>query len=136
MMKVYKKSYLGFWLWMLGFCLACTGCIFLPEMDVQIILAIIDNIMTIGVFILTLIIYLTECIYWYNGTSFEAAAAAGSVRRKRFAFAHMKRFGLFALVFLLYNVLSIVIGIPWGVDIAVVLVGIVGVALSTLKIKL
>lgn len=132
----YKKSYLGFWLWMLGFCALYFMCIFLPEMKIQVLIAILDNIMTIGCFVLTLIIYLNEKIYWYNGTDYEVALNAGSERRKAFALAHMKCFGGFAGIFLVYSVISILIGIPYGIDIVVVTVGIVVTALSTIRIKL
>lgn len=48
----------------------------------------------------------------------------------------MKRFGYFALAFLIYSIISIMIGIPYGIDITVAVVGIVAVAISTIKIKL
>lgn len=132
----YKKSYLGFWLWLLAMCALSFMCAFLPEMDEQIMIAIIDNIMTSSCFVLTVIVYLTENIYWYNGTSYEDALNAGKERRKKFALAHMKRFGIFAGVFLLYSVISILLGIPYGVDIVVVVAGLVITAISTVKIKL
>lgn len=135
-MKEYKKSYKGFWLWMLGFCLAYVPCVFLPKTDIQILIAILDNIMTIGCFVLTFIIYKTEYVYWYSGTGFEEAKNAGSQRRKKFALEHMKRFGYFALFFLVYSVASILIGIPYGFDITVVTIGIIAVAISTINIKL
>lgn len=132
----YKKSYLGFWLWILGFCSAYFLCAFLPNMRTQLLVAILDNIMTISTFILTLIIFLSENIYWYNGTEYEEALAAGSERRKTFALAHMKCFGGFAAGFFVYSLLSILLGIPYGVDIAVVTIGLVITAIRTIKIKL
>ena len=95
-MKEYKKSYVGFWAWMLLFCIAEIGVCFIPEKNVQIVIALVDNIMVIGCFTLTFIVYLTESVYWYNGISYEEAKEAGSERRKKFALVHMKRFGYFA----------------------------------------
>ena len=135
-MEKYKKSYWGFVLWLIGFCVACFACVFLPKTSTQILIAVIDNIMIIGCFILTFIIYKTEYVYWYNGTCYEEAKEAGTERRKKFALLHMKRFGYFALAFLIYSIVSVWIGLPYGIDIAVATIGIVGVAISTINIKL
>ena len=135
-MEVYKKSYSGFVIWIIGFCVVVVGACFLPNLSTQLTLAVVDNASTIGIFILTLLIYQTESVYWYNGTSYEDAKAAGSERRKAFAMAHMKRFGYFALAFLAYTVVSLMLGIPYGFDIVIACVGILIAALSTLRIKL
>ena len=135
-MEVYKKSYTGFVIWLIGFCVLTVGACFLPNLNTQLTLAVVDNACTIGIFILTFLIYQTEYVYWYNGTSYEDAKAAGSERRKAFALAHMKRFGYFALAFLAYTVVSLMLGIPYGFDIVIACVGILIAALSTLKIKL
>ena len=135
-MEVYKKSYTGFVIWLIGFCVFTVGACFLPNLSTQLTLAVVDNACTIGIFILTFLIYQTEYVYWYNGTSYEEAKAAGSERRKAFALAHMKRFAYFALAFLVYTVMSLMLGIPYGFDIGIACVGILIVALSTLKIKL
>ena len=93
-----KKSYKGFIIWMLGFCTICFGTVFLPVKDTGILLRIIDNICTIGITVLAFIIYKTEYVYWYNGTTYEEAVKAGSEKRNAFAWQHMKRFGSFAQV--------------------------------------
>lgn len=111
-MEVYKKSYTGFVIWLIGFCVLTVGACFLPNLSTQLTLAVVDNACTIGIFILTFLIYQTEYVYWYNSTSYEEAKAAGSERRKAFAMAHMKRFGYFALVFLAYTVVSLMLGFP------------------------
>lgn len=135
-MNEYKKSYKLFILWIIGTIITSFLPAFLHEMKLQIMLAIVDNILTIDIFLLTLIIYLTESVYWYNGTTFEQARDAGSKRRKAFAAAHMKRFGIFALAYLVYSILSILIGLPSALDVVVVVIGIVVVAISTINIKL
>ncbi|MCI5502305.1 MAG: hypothetical protein MR409_10420 [Lachnospiraceae bacterium] len=56
--------------------------------------------------------------------------------RKSFALEHMKRFGYFAFCYLIYSIISIIIGIPYGIDIAVAGMGIVVAAVSTVTIKL
>lgn len=135
-MEVYKKSYTGFVVWFIGFCVVVVGACFLPNLGTQLTLAVVDNASTIGIFILTLLIYQTESVYWYNGTSYEDAKAVGSERRKAFALAHMKRFGYLALIFLAYSVVSLMVGIPYGFDVAIACAGILIVALSTIKLKL
>ena len=132
----YKKSYFGFWMWLIGFCGLYTLCCFLPKLEIRLLIAILDNIMSIGIFILTLIIYITEKIYWYNSTDYETALNAGSERRKAFAMAHMKRFGGFAALYLVYSIISILTGIPYGIDITVAVIGTIVAALSTISIKL
>lgn len=69
-------------------------------------------------------------------SAMNEAKEAGSERRKKFALVHMKRFGYFALAFFLYNVVSVLVGVPYGVDITIACVGLVIVAFSTMKIKL
>ncbi len=138
-MNDYKKSYKGFVLWLIGFCAACTLCVFpsiLYDYSTKISLAIVDNVMIIGCFILSFIIYKSEAVYWYNSTNYEDALAAGSERRKKFALKHMKRFGYFALAFLIYNILSILTGIPYGIDITIACIGLIAAAVSTINIKL
>ena len=48
----------------------------------------------------------------------------------------MKRFGYYALAYLIYSFVSVWIGVPYGIDITVATIGIVGVAISTINIKL
>lgn len=124
----YRKRYRGFIIWLIIYCAACFIGLILPIEDAQIIVAITDNVMIIGVFVLTLMIYLNENIYWYNAITFEAALAAGSPRRKAYALAHVKRFGIFAGEFLIYSVLSIALGFPMILDIIIAMVGLVAVA--------
>ena len=131
-----KKSYKGFIIWMLGFCAVCFILPFYPVKDTGVLLRIIDNICTIGIALLAFIIYKTEYVYWYNGTTYEEAVKAGSERRKAFAWQHLKRFGLFALVFLVFSVMMQVMNMTYWIDIIVAVIGLVAVAISTINIKL
>ena len=56
-MEVYKKSYTGFVIWLIGFCVLTVGACFLPNLSTQLTLAVVDNACTIGIFILTFLIY-------------------------------------------------------------------------------
>lgn len=131
-----KKSYTGFVVWLIGFVVLIMLPSFLPTEDIGLIVRLIDNIMTISLEILMLIIYKTEKVFWINGVSYEAAVEAGSDRRRAYALRYVKRFGIFAATFLLYSVIAQVLRLPFEIDIAAVTVGIVVCAFSTIQFKL
>lgn len=136
-MKEYKKSYLGLWLWVIGFCAASFSVLFFPEgTNNHLLIFVITNVISIGIFILLLMIYLLESVYWINGTTFEAAEKAGSERRKEFAMLHVKPFAFFAAAYLVYSTVSLLVNFPFGIDIAINCIGIIVAAFSTLKYKL
>lgn len=130
-----KKSYKGFWMWMIGYVVCCFAVVFLP-MGGDLMTRVVLNMCTLGVAVLTLIIYLTQYIYWYNGTSYEAALEAGPVRRKMYAFRHMKLFGGFALLYLIVSVILQITGVSIAWDIGIVTVGMIVVAFMSIPIKL
>ncbi|MGN0514899.1 MAG: hypothetical protein ACI4GD_11525 [Lachnospiraceae bacterium] len=132
----YKKSYKGFVIWMVLFIICMFACAFVPTEDGNLITLLIDNIMTIGMALLTWLIYKNEKIYWYTGLSYEDAKKAGSEQRKEYAMKHFKRFGIFAGIYLVYSIIALLFDIPIGVSITIVLIGLVGAALSTMNIKL
>lgn len=134
-MEEYKKSYKGFIVWIVLFFVVNVGVCFLP-LEAGSMLRIIDNICTLGVALLTYIIYKTEQIYWYSGISFAEARDAGSEKRKIFAWKHLKRFGLFAIIFLIYSVIVQSLAVSYWSDVVIAVVGMIGVAVSTINIKL
>lgn len=131
-----KKSYKGFWLWMLIFLVTMFGSALLPIEDTAVITRITTNICVLNVVLLAFIIYKTECVYWYNGTEYKDAVEAGTERRKAFAWSHLKRFGIFAVVFLVYSLVSYFLKIPYGIDVAVATIGMCVTAICTIRIKL
>ena len=54
-MEIYKKSYTGFVIWLIGFCVIVVGACFLPNLGTQLTLAVVDNASTIGIFIFMLV---------------------------------------------------------------------------------
>lgn len=132
----YEKSYKGFVIWIILFCGTMIAPGFLPIGNGDIVVRLMSNVCTFGVAILTFIIYRNEKIYWYNGTTYEEALSAGSDRRKAFAWKHFLRFGMFALVFLIYSVIAQLAGIRSMIDFVVLTIGLVGVAFTTIGIKL
>lgn len=121
---------------MLIFLITMLGSALLPIEGGEILLRISMNVCILNVALLAYIIYKTECVYWYNGTDFKEAAEAGSERRKEFAWKHLKRFGGFAIVFLVYSIISYQLKIPCITDAAVAIIGMFVAAFSTIKIKL
>ena len=59
--------------------------VLLPKMDSHLQIVIYMNIVVISIFVLSLIIYLTENVYWYNGVEFSEALEAGTEKRKAIA---------------------------------------------------
>ena len=131
-----KKSYKGFLLWMLIFVVTMLGCALLPIEESAVLTRIVMNVCVLNIVLLAFIIYKTEYVYWYNGTEYKQAVEAGSERRKAFAKKHLKRFGVFAVLYLAYSVVAQLSQVPYGVDIAIASVGMVVVAISTIKFKL
>ena len=131
-----KKSYKGFVIWMIAFIIITIGITFLPVSDAAIMARIVDNISTFGVAVLAFMIYKTENIYWYTGVSFEEAQKAGSERRKKYAWNHFKRFGLFSLGFCLFSIIAQILHMGIWIDIVALTAGLVMVAVSTMKFKL
>ena len=80
-----KKSYRGLVWWMLGFVAGMLAIAFLPLEDAGLILRVLFSFTAADVALLAYIVWRTEQVYWYNGTEYEAAVAAGSERRKAFA---------------------------------------------------
>lgn len=130
-----KKTYKGLILWMAGFVAVSIGIVFLPVGSV-VMTRMAANCCSLGITLLAFIIYKTEYVYWYNGTSYEDAVKAGRERRKAFAWKHFLRFGIFSLAFLLFSVIMHLLNMSFWIDFGVLLVGIVAVAISTIRCKL
>lgn len=133
---MYKKRYTGFWLWMLGFLAAMLGICFLPLENEAQMMRLVLLLMVWGVAGMTLIIWRTESVYWYNGTSFEEAEAAGSERRKEFAWKHLRIFGGYAMGLTLFVALMLWLNASVWIDFTIGTLGLVAAALMTIPIKL
>jgi len=131
-----KKSYRGFVWWMLGFVAGMLAIAFLPLEDAGVILRVLFSFTAADVALLAYIVWRTEQVYWYNGTEYEAAVAAGSERRKAFAWRHFRIFGWYALGQVAFCLAMHLMGLPWWIDIIVFCVGLCAAAFSTIKIRL
>lgn len=134
--KEYKKSYIGLVLWLVFFIAAMTGAAFLPIDDKNISIRITINLCTTSVALLSLTIYLTGYVYWYNGIDYDTAKEAGEKRRKAYAKKHFVRFGIFAAVCIVFSVVGQLVSMNYGIDVTVVSIGMIVTAISTVGIKL
>ena len=131
-----KKSYTGFVVWMIVFTAGLMSFALLPTEDGGLLTRGIMNWTTAAMAYLTWHVWRTEQIYWYTGVSYEEAEAAGSERRKRYAWRHFRIFGGFALGMLAFSCAMHLLGLPWWVDILVGGVGLCAAAFCTMPIKL
>ena len=135
-MNQYKESYKGLVGMILGFVVLMFLFPFLTDLQGKFTAVISMNLVNLWVALLALVIYKTECIYWYNGVSYEDAENAGSERRKAYAMQHLRRFGIYAGAFVLYSLVSCIVGFHIAIDFIIAGIGIVSVAVSTIRIKL
>ncbi len=131
-----RKSYRGFLLWLLAF----TGSMFLmpllPLKDEALLTRLILVLCDIWIAVLAYIIFRTEHIDWYNGIDYKTALQAGSARRRLYAWRHLKRFGLFALISVVVSAGLQLLHAPIWIDIVFFCVGLIAVAISTIRIRL
>ena len=131
-----KKSYTGFVLWMIGFVALMFAIVFVPSEDFQLPMRLIMLLMAWGVASLTFIVWRTEYVYWFNGTTYEDAVAAGHERRKAFAWRHVKVFGRFALLMTAVSCATSLLGWSAWIDFAFGTVGMIVAACRTIPFKL
>jgi len=131
-----KKSYQGFVFWMIAFIACSFGVVFIPVEDEKILLRLVMNVCMLSIALLAFIIYKTGYVYWYNGVSYEDAVKAGDERRKAYAWKHFRSFGVFALAFLVFSIVAQVYNISYWWDIVIGTVGIIVVAVGTIRYEL
>ena len=132
-----KKSYKGLHIFFAAFLAGLVGGgvaagLWLPDHAMRVTV----NILGMGMAILCLTVCKTEAVYWFNGTDFEQAAAAGSARRRAFALAHLRRFGIFALCLLAFSIVAALLRLPQWIDFALGAAGLAAVAVSTARLRL
>lgn len=135
--KEYRKSYKPLIVWMLvfPFFMIISGSrVFNADSKTSVLAMMIS--MVISLYILMLIIYKGEYVYWINGgPSFEQAKAAGSERRKEYARAHLNIFYIMMLLSFLYGAVSFLLRLSIWLDIFVILMLVVVAAFKTIPIK-
>ena len=133
---MYKKSYRGFVLGLIVFLVLLLSISFIPALNEHLVMRLIMLLTVWYMAALSFHIWRTEQIYWYNGTAFEDAEAAGSERRKAFAWQHFRIFGVFALVQTVLACAMMLLGWSAWIDFTVGTVGICVACFMTIPIKL
>ena len=133
---MYRKSYTGFVLGVLGYLVLMLGIAFIPGVEAQLAMRLIMLLTAWFMAVLTFYIWRTERVYLYNGTTFEEAEAAGSERRNDFAWKHLRVFGMFALIQTVLACGMHLLGWSAWIDFTVGAVGIVVAACCTIPFKL
>lgn len=129
-----KKTYKGFVLWFIFFCLSMIPIMFIDNISLCIRLCM--SICLLDIVILLYIIYKTEYVYWISGMDYEDAVLVGSKRRKIYAKKHLDRFLLFTLLYLLYTLSAQVLSITYWFDIIIFIVGLIITVISTFHFQL
>ncbi|KAB3536066.1 hypothetical protein F8154_04725 [Alkaliphilus pronyensis] len=135
--NIYKKTYKPLIGWLIGFpvtvIIISRG---LSNLSSKLSTLVLLIFMVISMYLLMLIIYKGEYVYWINGgPNFEEAKSAGSEKRKKYAKAHLDIFFKMLLIALFYGVISLLILLPTVLDILFIFLLIIISALSTIKIK-
>ncbi|MCM1189865.1 MAG: hypothetical protein NC541_11290 [bacterium] len=130
-----NKSYRGFIIWMIAFTAGMVGLSLLPIKDAHLTARICHVACAAGIEALTLVIYKTEKIFWYNGVSYQEAVEAGSDRRRAYALKYVKRFGILTAGILVFSFIAQLLRLNVAFDTAAMVIGLVVCALSTVKLK-
>ena len=133
---MYKKSYKGFVVGLIVFLALLMSLAFIPGVNEQLAMRLIMLLTVWYMAALSFHVWRTEQVYWYNGTSFEDAEAAGSERRKEFAWRHFRIFGMFALLMTVLSCAMQLLGWSAWIDFTVGTVGICVACFMTIPIKL
>ena len=133
---MYRKSYKGFVLGLFAYLALLLGIAFIPAVTAETALRLIMLLTVWYLAALSFQVWRTEQVYWYNGTTFEDAEAAGSQRRKEFAWRHLRIFGRFALIHTAVALAMLLLGWSAWIDFTVGTVGTCVACFMTMPIKL
>lgn len=134
--KGYVKTWKPFIAWMIGFSIISIIISLFLNVSDKISTLIMLLITVISIYILMLIIYKGEYVYWINGgPTYEEAKSEGSKRRKRYAKAHLDLFLKMTLGCLGYGFISLLFNFSMWLDIIIISGAIIVTALATIPIK-
>lgn len=133
----YKKTYKPLILWLILFPLIA---IVIPlrfiNASEKILALALMTISLVAIYLLMLLIYKGEYVYWINGgPSFEEARQAGSEKRREYARAHLDIFLKYTLLGLIYLPVSLILNFSMWIDMLFIFMLIVIAALKTAGIK-
>lgn len=135
--KEYEKTYKPFIAWLIGFpiflILITKG---LANLSVKISVLVTLILTVFSLYLLMLMIYKGEYVYWINGgPTFEEAKEAGSEKRKEFAKAHLDIFSKITWLSFVYGAISLLLKFNMWLDIVVIIMMVVIGTFSTIMIE-
>ena len=134
--KEYIKTYKPLIAWLIGFPIMIIFITKFIDSSEKISVLISLIMMVISLYILMLIIYKGQYVYWINGgPSYEEAKIAGSEKRKQYAKAHLDLFGKMTLVCFIYGLISLLFRVSIFIDIIIISGAIIVTAFQTVPIK-
>ncbi len=135
--REYNKTYKPFVAWLIGYpVVAIIAGIGLSEVSIKVSVMASLMILVVSLYILILIIYRGEYVYWINGgPSFEEARSAGSEKRKEYAKAHLDIFFRLMLVSLFYGIISLYFEFSIWIDILIITLLVIRAGFSSIPIK-
>lgn len=134
--KEYIKTYKPLIAWLIGFPIMIIFITRFIDSSEKISVLISLLMMVISLYILMLIIYKGEYVYWINGgPSYEEAKTAGIEKRKQYAKVHLDLFRKMTLVCFIYGLLSLLFRVSIFIDIIIISGAIIVTAFQTVPIK-
>ena len=135
--KEFKKTYKPFIAWLIGFpifLILITKV--LGDLSIKISVLVTLILTVFSLYLLMLMIYRGEYVYWINGgPTFEEAKEAGSEKRKEYAKAHLDIFAKISLISLVYGGISLPLKFNMWLDIVVIIMMVVIATFSTITIE-
>ncbi len=140
----YKKTYKPLIAWLIGYSLISIIIIraidrlssLTKKMSVKTSALFYLIFTVISLYILMLIIYKGEYIYWINGgPNFKQAQRMTSGERKEYAGKHLAIFSKVMLVTFLYGFISLILVLPFWLDVILITLFVVIAGFSTMWIR-
>lgn len=135
--KEYKKTYKPFIAWLIGFPIILIAIMkILPDSSIKISVLTTLILTVVSLYLLMLIIYKGEYVYWINGgPTYEEAKEAGSEVRKKYAKEHLDIFYKILKVSLGYGIISFLLKFSIWVDIPFITLSVMVATFATLSIN-
>jgi len=138
--KEFTKTYKPFIGWLIGFLIIS---ILIPiimdnffDVSAKVLTLITLFITVISLYLLMLLVYKGEYVYWINGgPDYEKAKAAGSKKRKKYAKAHFDLFTKMTVVCCGYGMVSILLNMSIWIDSIIITAIVVVTGFLTIPIK-
>ncbi len=134
--KEYIKTYKPLIAWLIGFIVISIVVPITLKLSSKISTSITMLIMVLSLYLLMVMIYKGEYVYWINGgPSFEQAKSAGSEKRRQYAKAHLDLFGRMLIVSFFYLLISLLFKFYLWIDILMISLVVIVTAFATVPIK-